>query len=195
MLSEGYVGQGGYHSCFRVIDLGKPRLTKPGTQAFPQCSSAFTTCSSIELDSMIKFRFNFIICFLCFICAIAGYAYGFLSQPTYHISLAKLLDPSSDAKLFNASTNEFISLYNPSGMLTILPSSSWTNQRIHRKGSWKILLENGTNIHLSYYGNFFWIEGTKGFFLIPPNHKAAYQSLLNEIQMKTFAWRDLRNGA
>jgi len=34
----------------------------------------------------------------------------------------------------------------------------------------------------------------KGFFLISARHKAAYQSLLGEIQMKTFAWRDLRNG-
>ncbi|QKE62492.1 hypothetical protein HNE05_03660 [Aquipseudomonas campi] len=137
-----------------------------------------------------------IILFLCFACGAAGYIYGYLSQPEQRIYPPVILSSMSEAKLFDSSfsSDELISTYNSSEILKILSNSAWTQPGIITKGSWKILLDNETKIHLSYYGNFFWIEGTKGFFLVHPDNKADYQALLGKIHIKTVAWRKIRNG-
>lgn len=146
---------------------------------------------------MKKYQHRLTTLVLCLIFGLAGYAIGQYFIPTYNISLQRELDTGTDAMLFNSSFNEEekISAYDASEALKIISDSSWSNQRIHKKGSWKIQLRNGTKINLSYYGNFFWLEGTPGFFHVPPKSTKEYQALLSKIHKTTVTWRKHRNEA
>ena len=128
--------------------------------------------------------------------ALIGFAIGYLCQSTYTIGTLRVFDGQTRAILFDGKRDESLRVgdVDASALIPHLQQASWTNQHQMRKGAWALEFPNGIAIFVSVYGDFFWLSGTSGYFLIPLARQASYRSIVSaRLADPTFAWRAKRN--
>jgi len=121
---------------------------------------------------------------------ITGYYFG---NKEYEIPSLKKLDGVRNAKLFDYtfSDDDFVGTVDVQNFINILQNAYWKNDSPKNKGSFKFQLNKGINILVSYYGNFYWIEGVDGYFVLKNDSDVKKSELfLNDILKKRLIpWR------
>ena len=130
------------------------------------------------------------------LCAFLGLAVGYFCQSTYTVPSLRVLDGQTRAFLFDGKRHESLRVgeVDTSALIAHLQQASWTNEYLMRKGAWTLEFPNGIVAFVSVYGDFFWLAGTRGYFLIPTENQTNYRSIVySRLTEPTLAWRTKSN--
>ncbi len=65
-----------------------------------------------------------------------------------------------------------------------LLGATWVNRTVLNKGNYVFKVDGGSDVHLSFYGHFFWVDDRPGCYLVQPDQHDEFDQLMKEIMEK-----------
>ena len=130
------------------------------------------------------------------VAALGGYGIGVYSRPDYLVQPLGFDQVPNRARLYDGAVlpELFVGEVEVGELLRHMRRAAWTNAHIMRKGAWTLETSDNTRVCVSYYGDFFWVRGRPGYFLVPELERPAFGKLVEErLSSPTIEWRGRRN--
>ena len=133
-------------------------------------------------------------CTLIFV-GVIGYFCGLhIGSATYLVpSLSRLSGQFAEIYDGKFESTEHVGNIDVQALLPALQAATWTNEKLLRKGAWGLLLQDGTKIWISYYGDFFWVSGVPGYYVVQAAQLASFNVYMSQLRDQVFVWRLKRN--
>ena len=127
---------------------------------------------------------------------VIGYFSGLhIGAPTYEIaSVAGFSGQTAEIYDGNFQVDKHVGVASITALLPALRAATWTNQKFMRKGAWGLQLNDGTKIWISHYGEFFWLSGVPGYYVIQTPHRFAFNEYTSKhLNDRVIDWRRKQN--